>query len=778
MCVQGAVASQFATAIWAPAGLGLGALLVCGKRFSIGIWIGSLLANSWIAFDAGGGRIEDISFFYVPAEIATGSTLAAIFGAWLIKRFTQYPKLDGSMWSSVGVLFFGGIVSTTIAAVIGPSALYNAGLLGFDVLAFNIFTWWIGDSLGVLLVMPIVITMMKADKTERVSQALRIALPCCLLFMLTFVVVKRTEREQTRLLADRFNAEASSIVQAIINTFDEHVEILRGMEIYFRENPNMQRRSFKRLAERSQMQWPSVRAIKWMPRVARENLNAHLDESAELGLDDYYLYPHDDDRWDAVKFKEKGEYFPVNLFEPLEGNEEVLGLDFSTEPKRNQAIQRAIDTHEPSASPPLVLKTCCLPQAVADKGKPLPAIMVFQPVVHSASSFKSAEDILGLYGITFAIDDLLSVALRGNYYVDGGVKIRIRDAHSTWEKPYFFERFQDKGWSDSWSFDPAFNFRETISVAGRTWVVEMRPDAKFLTIKGDANFWYILKTILVSNFFVISFILISYNSASRTEKEVRKRTKELTEANIGLEISTRNLQDFVRVASHDLREPLRTITDFMILLRTEYGDVLDDEARKYIEYCVSGSNHMKELIADVVKYSDVDTEVRSFENVSVDDVLNEVLKSLDAPIEEAEAKLTRGVMPMIHCDRSQLYLLLHNLIENAIKHRGQANLHINVGFKEGVDEWIFFVQDNGIGIAQRHHDRVFELFQQLHPDDSVHGTGIGLPICKRIVERHNGRIWIESLEGQGTTFFFSIRHPDVEEPSDSSEEVRVGILCS
>ena len=157
------MASQFATAIWVPAGLGLGALLVCGKRFSIGIWLGSLLTNSIIAVDNDGVRIEDISFFYVPAEIATGSTLSALFGAWLIKRFTQYPKLDGSLWSSVGVLFFGGIVSTTIAAIIGPSALYNAGFLGFDVLAFNMFTWWIGDSLGVLLVMPIVITMMKAN---------------------------------------------------------------------------------------------------------------------------------------------------------------------------------------------------------------------------------------------------------------------------------------------------------------------------------------------------------------------------------------------------------------------------------------------------------------------------------------------------------------------------------------------------------------------------------------------------------------------------------------
>ena len=283
---------------------------------------------------------------------------------------------------------------------------------------------------------------------------------------------------------------------------------------------------------------------------------------------------------------------------------------------------------------------------------------------------------------------------------------------------------------------------------------------------------------LISNFFVIRFTLISYTSVTRTEKEVRKRTKELTEANSGLEISARNLQEFVRVASHDLREPLRIITDFMILLRTEYGDVLDDEAKKYIEYCVSGSTHMKELLADVLKYSDVDTNVRPFEDVIVDDVLNEVIKKLDAPFEEAEVKLTSGVMPMIHCDRNQFYLLLYNLIENAIKYQAEANPHIHVGFKEGVGEWIFFVQDNGIGIAQRHQDRVFELFQQLHPDDSVHGTGIGLPICKRIVERHNGRIWIESLEGQGTTVYFSIRYAVLEEPSDSSEDTSDGILCS
>jgi len=223
-----------------------------------------------------------------------------------------------------------------------------------------------------------------------------------------------------------------------------------------------------------------------------------------------------------------------------------------------------------------------------------------------------------------------------------------------------------------------------------------------------------------------------------------------------LERSNRELEQFAYVASHDLQEPLRMISSYTQLLEQRYSAKLDDDAREFINYAVDGARRMQRLINDLLEFSRVSTRGRRLEEMDANEVLGIVRVNLSAAIEDAGALVTNGELPTVMGDRTQMSQLLQNLIGNAIKFRGAAAPHVHIAASEGADEWVLTVKDNGIGIAPEYFDRIFVIFQRLHMPADYPGTGIGLAVCKRIVERHGGRIWVESQPGNGATFSFSI----------------------
>lgn len=201
----------------------------------------------------------------------------------------------------------------------------------------------------------------------------------------------------------------------------------------------------------------------------------------------------------------------------------------------------------------------------------------------------------------------------------------------------------------------------------------------------------------------------------------------------------------------DLQEPARMVSSYMSLLDSEYGDELDEEAREYIDFATDGANRMQGMIDGLLDYSRVRTNAQEFTAVDADDVFERTLEDLGLLIDEHDVTVTHGPLPTVEADERQLGQLFQNLVENAIEHGGNE---VHVGTETGDGETIFSVEDNGEGIPENRQDRIFELFEQGSRDDE--GTGIGLAICDRIVSRHGGEIWVESAEGEGTTFFFSI----------------------
>jgi signal transduction histidine kinase len=223
-----------------------------------------------------------------------------------------------------------------------------------------------------------------------------------------------------------------------------------------------------------------------------------------------------------------------------------------------------------------------------------------------------------------------------------------------------------------------------------------------------------------------------------------------------LQRSNAELEQFVYVASHDLQEPLRTVTNYLQLMERTFEHQLDPKAKEYIEYAVEGGNRMRELINDVLAYSRVDTQGKKLTPVDMNTVVSKVLTVLKVQIEENKAEIAVDPLPTILADESQIIQVMQNLIANALKFHGPERPLIRISSSPGEREWTFSVKDNGIGIAPQYHERVFEMFQRLHAREQYEGTGIGLAICRKIVDGHGGRIWVESEPEKGATFFFTI----------------------
>ncbi len=239
-------------------------------------------------------------------------------------------------------------------------------------------------------------------------------------------------------------------------------------------------------------------------------------------------------------------------------------------------------------------------------------------------------------------------------------------------------------------------------------------------------------------------------------RELVRARQELEKTVADLKRSNSELEQFAYVASHDLQEPLRMVASYTQLLAKRYKGKLDTDADEFIGYAVDGANRMQRLIQDLLAYSRVTTQGHDFERVKCDEVLEEVLDNLRLAVDESQTVVTHNVQLTVMADRGQLGQVFQNLIGNAIKFRGQEPPWVHISAERRNEEWLFSVRDNGIGIDPQYADRIFVVFQRLHAREEYPGTGIGLAICKKIVERHGGRIWVKSQLGKGATFYFTL----------------------
>jgi len=277
---------------------------------------------------------------------------------------------------------------------------------------------------------------------------------------------------------------------------------------------------------------------------------------------------------------------------------------------------------------------------------------------------------------------------------------------------------------------------------------------------------------------VAGFAAGLYDARARTrtrELELRNRELERTKAELEeavdqLRTSNERLEEFAYAASHDLQEPLRMVSSYLQLLEKRYRDDLDEDAEEYIDFAVGGADRMRAMIESLLAYSRVSTGGEPLAPTDAEAAFETVLDEFAPTIEETDATITADELPTVRADPAQLEQVFRNLLSNALAFSGDAPPRVHVSADREGDEWRFSVADEGIGIEDKYQKQIFDVFERMHASESAVGDdrgGIGLALCERIVERHGGRIWVESAPGEGATFYFTL--PAVDRESNCSE---------
>ncbi|HRE37499.1 MAG TPA: ATP-binding protein [Chitinophagaceae bacterium] len=257
----------------------------------------------------------------------------------------------------------------------------------------------------------------------------------------------------------------------------------------------------------------------------------------------------------------------------------------------------------------------------------------------------------------------------------------------------------------------------------------------------------------------VSEIVCSFSDITQRKAIEDKLTslyQSLESRAFDLACSNADLERFVYVATHDLQEPLRLITSFLQLLKKKYDSQLDEQASEYINYAVDGSRRIKKLILDLLEYSKFSIDRDGFKLLDPGKVIEDVKHSLCSLLKQHHAIIDVKPLPVIYADPSLLHQLFKNLLTNSVKYRGESTPQISIDCITQGDDYLFSVSDNGIGIDPGYSEKIFDLFQRLHKNEAFEGTGVGLAICEKIIRLHRGSIWVESMPGKGSTFYFTI----------------------
>ncbi len=430
--------------------------------------------------------------------------------------------------------------------------------------------------------------------------------------------------------------------------------------------------------------------------------------------------------------------FHVRWIVPLKGNEAAQDLDLGFDERRRGELQAALHRRELMAT-----RTTDLVQG----GK---GLSVYVPLFVN-NTFDGF--MLGVFRVQQLFYSMLDEDLQRDYSV-----AVFDDKEEIYRHPYA-TGVDEMQWGQE----------AQIELRNISWRVRVWPTPELLA--GIRSAWP--GTVLAAGCLMAVLLSLTVHLAQTARlraKEVERANQELEEqaaqrqqaeealAQRGEDLarSNKELQQFAYVASHDLQEPLRMVSSYTQLLARRYQDKLGGEADEFIAYAVEGANRMQVLINDLLDYARVATRVKPFEPTDCEAVLNQVLADLKAAIDESGVAVTHDSLPTVLADERQLGQVFQHLLGNAIKYRAAEGTRVHVVAERKDGAWRFAVRDNGIGIDPQYADRIFVIFQRLHRKTEYSGTGIGLAICKKIVERHGGQIWVESELGKGATFSFTI----------------------
>ncbi len=541
-----------------------------------------------------------------------------------------------------------------------------------------------------------------------------------------------------------FDRKATDLVEEVEHGISDQQYLMLGIRSLFDGSADVSRLDFKRYLDSIDLNssFPSVFGVAWFLRVPHDMLEdferiVREDRSIDPeGYPDFKVYPESDaDEHHIVTYRYPG----------FEGRSS-FGFDLGSNHERLLTLEKARDSGTFAATGPLELKA----QAAEEKGflLMLPVYSITRP----ENLQQRRQSYIGMLSGVFNISVLMADSRQNQF-----TSVAIRDVTEVAAEDATHQdlmREIEPFYTVGARSDSPTTLYKTTNVGGRDWEFEitMNP-AAVLALADNTQCWIIG---VLGTFFSILASLGAGNLAAARDRALRQAESlatELLQANSDLERSNSDLSQFAFIASHDLQTPVRNVDMSVTLLEDALTDRMDPQVREYLNYLRESSERMRKLVDDLLDFARVDRETLQLTDLDLNHIVAGVERRLALSMEEVDATLVVGELPMVQGDQDQLERLFINLLTNAMKYRHESRPpEISINACLVGSDWEVRITDNGIGIDKRYHEKIFEPFQRLHTHDAIGGTGLGLGICKQIVGCHDGDIYIESSSDAGTTF--------------------------
>ena len=538
-CVTGrlglllAIPPGYATAIWPPSGIALAAVLLCGYRVVPGIVLGSFLVNTWTSFDATNVAAL-LQSVLLATSICLGAALQAIVGAGLIRRFVGFPcPLDQE--TDVGLfLLLGGPISCLVNATIGVSSLWIGGEIPGATTLFSWWTWWVGDTLGVLIVTPLVLIWTAEPRQVWRRRRSALAVPLGVAFAVTtvfFVYTSGWERDRITLAFER---QASSLGQTLANSFGGYLEVLHAIESFYASSRKVDEQEFRSFVQVDLSRRVGIQALEWIPRVPDAERARYEEAIRRAGYPGFRITQREA-QGQMVRAARRDEYFPVTYIEPYETNKLALGFDLASNQARLEALRQARDTGEPVATARITL--------VQETGRQF-GFLIFLPIYRNGLPHDTVEErrrnLQGFALGVFRLGDIVESSL--NLFDQKGIELALYDQTAPEGQRVLYGR-QDWAQKEAGTATDAVNkenpvgiqWETTLGFAGRQWLLRFTPTLDYFTTRQTWQPWAVMAGGLLFTGMLGAFLLVVTGRTASIERLVTERTAELSRANTALE---------------------------------------------------------------------------------------------------------------------------------------------------------------------------------------------------------------------------------------------------
>ncbi|MDP2315474.1 MAG: CHASE domain-containing protein [Pseudomonadota bacterium] len=735
----------YASAVWPPAGIAVAAAILWGPAAWPGIALGSGLLNSWLSLHATPG--EPTLAVVAGALVGLGAAAQAGVAARMVaRRLGTGNPLDRGQ-DVVLLLLLAGPVASLLNSTWSVAVLTLLGRLQPGQQLGNWLTWWVGDSIGVMLFTPMLLAWMAYPRHLWRRRWREVAGP--LLLAAIAVVGTFVASSQQAELARRatFEAQANAAAGVIERELDRSIAFTESTARLFSAMTTVPESDFSEFVDPWLRVNPTIRALVWAPVVRSSTPPATASGATEAGRLSFY---ERDSGGHKLGVQPRALYVPVYYSEPQPLNAGAIGFDVASDPELADTLARARDSGEPSLSPEVTFNLT----QTHERGV-LVVAPVYTTTVTPPSVAERRAELRGYVLCAVRLGDLAASALQRSGRDD--IALGVFD---TTEGPI------STVWTANTPRSADGMYTSTpVTLAGRRWVI----DAWTTTPSSEAGAgWLLLAAGLGFSGLIAAFVLDAGARATRIELLVALRTAALAQSNEALRRSNLDLKRFAHVASHDMREPLRTIASFAELLTLEQAHRLDLTGRDHLNRILAAARRMQALVNNLLDLARVDSRAVPLAPVPLNSSVDAALENLHASIVECGARIEVGRLPVALADRVQMVQVFQNLLANGLEYRRpDVPPVLRVGARHTPTGWEIAVQDNGAGIERRHRERIFEMFERLQRDGRPPGRGVGLATCRSIVERHGGRIWVEAAPSGGSVFKFTL--PGAHSPLPESD---------